>query len=105
MNIGFGTEHELAALPIVTNLAAASDTTWFDAAVGDLAPFVAKVQASIRASPIIDARGRRIVRRRAAWEICGGGSASNHRREGCRHDCLFHLALHSTPALLRDLDA
>jgi len=47
-------------------LAATGEATWITAEVGDLAPFVAEVEASIETGPVIDGRERVIVRAAAA---------------------------------------
>lgn len=47
LDICFGAENELSSLPIVTDLASASDAAWIDAAVRDLAPFIAEVETGI----------------------------------------------------------
>ena len=47
LDICFGAENELSNLPIVTELASAGDAARIDAAVRDLAPFVAEVETGI----------------------------------------------------------
>src|SRR5262245_6763336 len=98
LDIGFAAEHELANLPVVSNLAAAGDAARIEAAIGDLAPLVSDVETGIESVPIIDNGRRWIIRRWAAREIGRGGRADG--RCSChseRQYFFLHLTLHSLP--------